>query len=160
MMHVYICIFLHFVIIMYYYVLLYSINLYYVLLLLLLPLGLNFQLDLASRGLQMTFTGFNDKLPAFVSYILQSLKSFKPIQATYNRYKEILQREFKSWYTQQPYYHASYYANLLSESCQFEITQFETTLNDKNIINLESISSQFITSILSKSFVTGLVIGK
>ena len=45
----------------------------------------------------MTFTGFNDKLVEFVSYILQSLKSFVPKSVTYIRFKEILQREFKSW---------------------------------------------------------------
>ena len=62
-------------------------------------------------------------------------------------------------YTQQPYFHASYYANLVSESCQYEIPYYEKTINDENIINIKSISSDFIKSILSKSFVTGLVIG-
>jgi secreted Zn-dependent insulinase-like peptidase len=42
--------------------------------------GLAFELNLSNRGLQLTFSGFNDKMSLFIRNITQKLQSFSPSQ--------------------------------------------------------------------------------
>merc|ERR1711871_504556 len=55
--------------------------------------GLNYDLDITSRGLQITFSGYDDKLKVFVQRILSELKNFQPSVSTFSRFKDIMSRE-------------------------------------------------------------------
>lgn len=116
---------------------------------------LSFQFDLSARGMQLTLTGFNDKLPDFLSSVVKLLKEFRPEEKNFLRFKDLLRREFQSWKTQQPYSHASYYANLVSENYQFEIDSLVAALEATTVDSL----SNLLPSILSSSFGTVLAIG-
>jgi insulysin len=117
--------------------------------------GLGFQLDLASRGVQMTFIGFNDKLPQFLSTIVNKLKDYSPDSMTFNRFKDSLQRDYSSWKFQQPYYHTAYYANLAIETLQFDIETLQSALAATTVQSLTGLMSKLLTS----SFATALIIG-
>jgi insulysin len=105
--------------------------------------------------MQLTVTGFNDKLPEFLSSVVKLLKEFRPEEKNFLRFKDILRREFESWKTQQPYSHASYYANLASESYSFEIDTLVTALESTTINSLTTL----LPTILDTSFGTVLAIG-
>ena len=118
--------------------------------------GLSFQFDLATRGVQLTFTGYNDKLPLFVKTVIAALKTYEADEATFNRYKDTLRREYASWKTQQPYYHSSYFANLISETYQFDVEVLQAALERTTASQLKGLMSRLI----DESFGTALVIGK
>jgi len=90
--------------------------------------GLNFQLDLTSKGLQMVISGFSDKLPLFAERVCQAVRDFSPDQTTFTRVRELLRRDYLAWDTQQPYSHCAYFAGLASETLQFPIQSLREAL--------------------------------
>lgn len=117
--------------------------------------GLNFNIDVNSKGVELYFSGFNDKISLFITEICQLLNDYKPSQDSYNRMKVLLQRELLNWNTEQPYYHASFYANLASETLAYPILELEKELNHTNIIQLNN----FLSNILLESYGKALIIG-
>ena len=116
---------------------------------------MGFELEFSSQGVQLILSGFSDKLAPFTDSVFQALKSYEPDAATFKRFKDLLEREFKSWKTQQPYYHCSYYASLASETLQFDIADVEKTLSQTTQKDL----SNFLPSLLTSSHGTAIVIG-
>ena len=117
--------------------------------------GLNYDLDITSRGLQITFSGYDDKLKVFVQRILSELKNFQPSVSTFSRFKDIMSRELGAFKTQQPYQHASYFASLISETLLFSNEEMKAALLRTNISYLNG----FLSRVLQESFGTALVIG-
>lgn len=118
--------------------------------------GLNFNLEFTSRGAQMTLSGFNNKLPVFAERMLGLLKDFKADITSYERFRDVQQRELVGWKTQQPYYHANYYANQALETLQYTIPQLQTALNQANIGMLDGFLSKTVGK---ESFGTALFSG-
>ncbi|KAJ1386221.1 Metalloenzyme, LuxS/M16 peptidase-like protein, partial [Ochromonadaceae sp. CCMP2298] len=83
--------------------------------------GLGFEIEFTSKGVQLILSGYSDKLPLFTEQVVKALGGFKPDPQTFRRFKDLLEREYTNWSTQQPYYHSSYYASLLSETLQYPI---------------------------------------
>eukprot|EP01038_Epipyxis_sp_PR26KG_P009001 gene9001-12142_t len=119
--------------------------------------GLDFQIDISSKGLQLVFSGFQDKLSLFINKVLAALSNYTPSPSSFQRIKELLKREYQNWYTLQPYNHASYYANLVSESLQFPIDELLMSL-DKDC-SLQQVSQLLKNSFSAGSFGTSLIIG-
>ena len=116
---------------------------------------MGFELEFTSKGVQLILSGYSDKLAPFTEKVFQALKDYKPDAATFNRFKDLLEREFKGWKTQQPYYHCSYYASLASETLQFDIKDVQETLSKTTQKDL----NEFLTSMLTSSYGTAIVIG-
>ena len=53
----------------------------------------------------------------FAERMLALLRDFRPDAGAYQRFRDVQQRELQGWKTQQPYYHASYYANQALRRC-------------------------------------------
>lgn len=119
--------------------------------------GLGFELEFTSKGIQLIFSGYNDKLPLFVSRIIQSLKDFKPANnlINYARFKDLIRREFLGWKTLQPYYHCGYFSSLALESLQYEIKDLAIALDKSNVDDLNN----FLSTTLSSSYGTSLIMG-
>jgi insulysin len=116
---------------------------------------MGFELEFTSKGVQLILSGFSDKLAPFTEKIFQALKTYEPDAATFNRFKDLLDREYKGWKSQQPYYHASYYASQASETLQFEIEDVQKMLAQTTVKDLKD----FLTNMLPTSFGTAIVIG-
>ena len=116
---------------------------------------MGFELEFTSKGVQLILSGYSDKLAPFTEKVFQALKDYEPDAATFNRFKDLLEREFKGWKTQQPYYHCSYYASLASETLQFDIKDVQDTLKKTTQKDL----SGFLTKMLTSSHGTAIVIG-
>jgi insulysin len=117
--------------------------------------GLGFQLEFTSKGIQLIFSGYNDKFLTFAQKVLNDLKHFKPSKDTFNRFRDILYRELSAWKTQQPYQHSTYFANLISETLQFPNEELKIALEKSSLESLDG----FISNSLKESFGTSLIIG-
>ena len=118
--------------------------------------GLNFNLEFTSRGLVLTFTGFSEKLPLFTEKMLQFLKDFKPNKETYARFRDVQKRELDGWKTQQPYYHANYYASQVLETLQYDIPSLKMALENAN---MDMLTGFLEKSVGRTSFGTALFAG-
>jgi len=117
--------------------------------------GLGFELEFTSKGLQMVFSGYNDKMKVFAKRVTELLVQFSPDQKAFNRFKDIIQREIGNWKSQQPYQHCSYYASLSTETLNYPIEELSAALQR---VSLNSVKT-FLKNILSRSFGQALVMG-
>lgn len=117
--------------------------------------GLSFQIAFTSKGVQLIFSGFNDKLLLFVERVCNALKNFEPDAATFSRIKVVLDREFANWKTDQPYSHAAYYASLASETLQYPIPELQAALKSTTLGDVKD----FIGKQTKRSSGTALVMG-
>ena len=118
--------------------------------------GLGFELDFTNKGVQIIFSGFNDKMLPFVRSVTRSLKDYTPDAATFARYKDLLMREFLSWRTQQPYSHCSHFAALCTETLQFRIPDTMAAL--ERVAGPASLRG-FLDASIAASHGTALVVG-
>ena len=117
--------------------------------------GLNYAIEFTSKGLQITFSGYSDKLDVFAARILKELKSYRPTLKTFDRFKDILMRDALAWKSQQPYQHAGYFAGLYSETLQFSNKEMVDAIARSKVSDLD----EFLSSVLRSSFGTALVVG-
>ena len=117
--------------------------------------GLNYAIEFTSRGLQITFSGYSDKLDIFAAKILKELKNYRPSSETFYRFKDILARDALAWKSQQPYQHAGYFAGLYSETLQFSNKEMIDAISRTEAGDLDG----FLNPILKNSFGTALVVG-
>lgn len=117
--------------------------------------GLSFDIDFTSKGIQLIFSGFNDKIFVFIDEIIKSLARFRPNSATYNRYRELIKRNLYNWKVQQPYSHCSYFSTLALETLQFPIE----TLIDKMDSSTISDIDLFLENTIRSSYGTVLATG-
>jgi insulysin len=125
--------------------------------------GLNFNFDVTSRGISLTFSGFSDKMSIFAESILQIILEYKPSNGEILRYKDLLQREYMGWKTQQPYSHASYFASQITETLQYPIPvllDIIQKLDLNKFDNHRNKNSPFsMNKLLKKTFGTALIMG-
>jgi secreted Zn-dependent insulinase-like peptidase len=117
--------------------------------------GVSMDLDLTNRGATLVLSGYSDKLRLFALRALTSLRTFRPNEATFERYREQLLRDLNNFSTQQPYYHASYYASLALESNRYPIPDL---LEAAKSIRIEDIHD-FLASHYGRSYGKALMMG-
>ena len=117
--------------------------------------GLTFELEFTSKGLQLIFAGYSEKIKTFAQRVMERLVQFNPDQSSFNRFKDIVQREIGNWKSQQPYMHCAYYSSLAMETLNYPIDDLSEALKR---ININSIKT-FLKSILSRSCGQALVMG-
>lgn len=122
--------------------------------------GLSFELSTTSRGFQLLFSGFGQKMNLFVQKVLDRLTSYRPTQETYLRMRDLLLRDLSNWDSLQPYQHAAYFASLASETLQYPIPDLKQTLlhPDTNIDQLQDFLTRYIVTDRG-SHGTALVVG-
>jgi insulysin len=92
--------------------------------------GLTFDVQVLPRGIRLTFSGYNDKLQEFASYISYKLardinKVLPQNDVEFGRYKDNLMRSLTAFDVKQPVGHASYYAYLTLQPRGFQYTNSE-----------------------------------
>lgn len=122
--------------------------------------GLRFDLSVSSRGLDIVFSGFNDKLDLFIQQVMRYLNDFKVTSnqvSSLNRFKDLLNRELINWKTQQPYMHCAYYLSLATETLQYTIDEMLYELNHS--VSIDSINRFLDENIRVGSYGQALIIG-
>jgi len=92
--------------------------------------GLSFSVEVLPRGIRLLFSGYNDKLLDFATYVSAKLsQDFTSVlpdnQDEFERYKDELVRAFAAFDVQQVYSHAVYYSNLAFNPKNFQYTNSE-----------------------------------
>lgn len=107
--------------------------------------GLTCDLQLLPKGLRVSFGGYNELLPQYVTQVLSQFQSGQLLPQTpkeLDRYQDSLRRGLEAFDTKQPYAHASYYAYLTLQPPQFQfsndnIRQAAATLTLKDLQNFK-----------------------
>jgi len=92
--------------------------------------GLIYEVKVMPRGVRLTFGGYNDKLKDFADYVSKKLskdvrKLLPRTDQEFDRYKDQVMRALSAFDVKQPYFHASYYSQLLLNPRQFQYANKE-----------------------------------
>jgi len=117
--------------------------------------GLGFDMSYNPRGLQLVVSGYSDKVDVFAARVLKKVHQYRPDQAAFERFKDLMIRGLNNFKTRQPYAHASFYAGLASESLQFSIDDLKAALKGTSLADLDA----FLCGTMSESYGTALVSG-
>ncbi|CAM9240500.1 unnamed protein product, partial [Discosporangium mesarthrocarpum] len=92
--------------------------------------GLGYNLDFTTRGVRLTFAGFNDKMPAFIEKVAEGVATHVPNDpAELERLRDVVYREMMSFDKQQPLYHAVASSALATEDPRFSVEDVRNTLS-------------------------------
>jgi insulysin len=102
--------------------------------------SLSYDVKVLPRGIRLTFGGYNDKLQEFASYITNKLsrtniqKLLPRNDNEFNRYKDQIMRALSAFDVKQPYFHASYYGQLILQPRRFQYTNQELRDETRNLV--------------------------
>ena len=112
--------------------------------------GLQYNIALAKFGLELTFTGYNDKLGTLVEKVLQTIKTMNisVSDALFDRVKEKLLRETKNYLKNQPYYHTTINSLLcLEEGGRYSGADKYYALKEVTLNEFQAFSTIFLRSV-------------
>jgi insulysin len=79
-----------------------------------------YEIRILPRGIRLTFSGYNDKLKDFATFVTRKLASdLQTKDVDFQKYVDLLNRTLTSFDVNQPYAHASYYAQLAIQPRKF-----------------------------------------
>ncbi|KAL7563331.1 hypothetical protein ACA910_016685 [Epithemia clementina (nom. ined.)] len=101
--------------------------------------GLTYEVKVVPRGLRFTFGGYNDKLKDFVEYVTRKLsKDVRQLlpqnDAEFGRYKDQVMRALTAFDVKQPYFHASYYSQLVIQPRRFLYPNSDLRVETRSIL--------------------------
>uniref|UniRef100_A0A6T8KCF8 Peptidase M16 N-terminal domain-containing protein n=1 Tax=Hemiselmis andersenii TaxID=464988 RepID=A0A6T8KCF8_HEMAN len=121
-----------------------------------LEAGLIYDLSFTVKGPELTFNGYNDKLPDFLKTVARTIAGHVPSdQQKFERYKESVAIESKGFINDQPYRHASLFARTYQISPSY--TPLEV-LDELQSISLGDLQ-KFAKSVWKKAYVESLIQG-
>eukprot|EP01006_Ploeotia_vitrea_P044505 TRINITY_DN66835_c8_g9_i1.p1 TRINITY_DN66835_c8_g9~~TRINITY_DN66835_c8_g9_i1.p1 ORF type:complete len:1085 (-),score=521.06 TRINITY_DN66835_c8_g9_i1:2330-5323(-) len=78
--------------------------------------GLEYSLVATTSGIKLTVSGYNHKLPVLLNRIVLRMRALEVKEDRFELIRETLERSYKNFYLEQPYYHAMYHNWLLLET--------------------------------------------
>ena len=118
--------------------------------------GLEYSCDFTQRGVSLSFAGFNDKLPAYIESVSQSIASFLPDdEAKLNKFKDLISRDLASFPFEQPYQHAGRFSQLITMAPGYLPTDVLKEMDSITLADLQ----QFTKGLWSKAFGQALIQG-
>ena len=119
--------------------------------------GLAVNVDFSHRGVDLILSGFSDKIELFAKKICAALHSFQPDEVTFQRYKEQFLRDLGNFPTQQPYFHASYYASLALESHHVTVEELTAAASVVELSDIQNFIAKHFAQSYGKALVAGNV---
>lgn len=101
--------------------------------------GLNYEVKVVPRGVRLTFAGYSDKLKVFASYIAKKLSRdvdqlLPRTGEEFERYKDQVMRALSGFDVKQPYFHASYYSQLVLHPRNFQYSNSDLRKETRSIL--------------------------
>ncbi len=87
--------------------------------------GLEYGINVDKKGINLTFSGYSDRILELVKTVAGHLKKITIDKKTFNTLKEVRARRYQNFHFQQPYQQAFYYRSLLLEGKKFSIMEYE-----------------------------------
>ena len=117
---------------------------------------LKYSVSPTNYGLNLSFSGFNDKIDILLKTVLEKMTSLKVNPQRFNILKECYQRNLINYEAEQPFKHAIYYMTHLISEKGWTKKQLLNTLNDFSIEELQN----FIPKVLSNGvFIESVMFG-
>lgn len=117
--------------------------------------GLGFSMDVDIEGIQILFTGYDNKMEELVLKVLQNLKNMEDCAKHLDIWKDKLRRSYLSWSQNQAYQHASYYTTYTLQEQLWTPSQKLKVLDKIDAATLEKFVSEFFQKIQVECFVIG-----
>jgi len=118
--------------------------------------GLQYGLQFTTKGPEITFTGYNDKLPDFVKYIAKGIATHIPDdEAKFERFKDTIARDLEGFITDQPYRHAVLFSRIYTDAPAY--TPLEV-LKELKALTIKDVQ-QFAKGLWGKMYGEALVQG-
>lgn len=118
--------------------------------------NLRYNISPTNYGLNLSFSGFNDKLDVLLKTFFERMATFKVDQQRFDILKESYQRNLINYEAEQPFKHAIYYMTHLISERGWTKKQLLNTLDDFNMEDLQN----FIPKILSQGvFIESIMFG-
>lgn len=92
--------------------------------------GLSYELLHSPTGFYLAVRGYSHKVPMLLSAISKQLATFRASPARFVLLSELLHREYKNFFKEQPYTHAIYVASMLTESPRWHVSDYMSYLED------------------------------
>ena len=118
--------------------------------------GLSYNCGFTQRGVSLSFSGFNDKLPAYVESVAQAIASFIPTdEDKLAKFKDVISRDLAAFPFQQPYEHAGQFSQLVTKEPAYLPTDVLKEIDSITIADLQA----WTKNLWSKGFGQALIQG-
>lgn len=92
--------------------------------------GLRYDLHHSPTGFYLSVRGYSHKVPVLLSAITEQLVTFRASHARFVLLSDLLRREYKNFFKEQPYTHAIYVASMLTESPRWHVSDYMSYLEE------------------------------
>lgn len=117
--------------------------------------GLEYGINVDKQGINLTFSGYSDRLLELVKTVAERLKKITIDNKTFNNLKEIRLRRYQNFHFQQPYQQAFYFRSLLLEGRKFSIMDYEKEIKKISLKDLKKFSAKLYENIFIEGFAYG-----
>jgi len=117
--------------------------------------GLEYGINVDKVGINLTFSGYSDRIQELVKTVAGRLKKISIDQKTFNTLKEVRLRRYQNFHFQQPYQQAFYYRSLLLEGRKFSIMDYEKEIKKIKLKDLKN----FAAKLYNRIYIEGLAYG-
>ena len=117
--------------------------------------GLEYGINVDKEGINLTFSGYSDRIQELVKTVAGRLKKISIDQKTFNTLKEVRLRRYQNFHFQQPYQQAFYYRSLLLEGSKFSIMDYEKEIKKIKLKDLKKFADKLYDNI----YIEGLAYG-
>ncbi|MED5241554.1 MAG: insulinase family protein [SAR324 cluster bacterium] len=117
--------------------------------------GLEYGINVDKEGINLTFSGYSDRIPELVKTVADRLKKISIDQKTFKTLKEIRLRRYQNFHFRQPYQQAFYFRNLFLEGRKFSIFDYEKEIKKIKLKDLK----KFANKLYSRIYIEGLGYG-
>ena len=117
--------------------------------------GLEYGINVDKKGINLTFSGYSDRILELVKTVAGHLKKITIDKKTFNTLKEVRARRYQNFHFQQPYQQAFYYRSLLLEGKKFSIMEYEKEIKK---IRLNDVK-KFTKKLFERIYIEGLAYG-
>lgn len=107
--------------------------------------GLRYGLNPNNYGLNISFSGFNDKMDVLLNKVFERMASFRVDSQRFNILKESYKRNLMNFEAEQPYQHSVYYLTLLISEKGWTKQQLLNTINDFTLEDLQAFIPRLLT---------------
>lgn len=118
--------------------------------------GLQYQMSFTVKGPEITFSGYNDKLPDFVKYISSAVAQHMPSdEDKFNRYKDSISRQLTDFVNDQPYRHAVLFSRVYTDAPSYTPLEVLEELKTITLPELQDFVKQVFRRMYGEALVQG-----
>lgn len=117
--------------------------------------GLEYGIHVDKKGVNLTFSGYSDRIQELVKTVAGRLKKITIDNKTFNTLKEVRLRRYQNFHFRQPYQQAFYFRSLLLEGHKFSIMDYEKEIKKIKLKDLK----KFANKLYDRLYIEGLAYG-